>query len=85
MHPCLPAAGGCAAGFDGRSKTPEYPRLARTEQRESDASGATRNVVPQQETLAIGAVNWHMIDASATPDQSLYSARVSLLVVPGER
>jgi hypothetical protein len=33
----------------------------------------------QQETLAIGAVNWHMIDASETPDQSLRSARVAFL------
>ena len=35
------------------------------------------NVDLKQETLAIGAVNWHMIDASGTPDQSLRSARVS--------
>ena len=37
------------------------------------------NVDLKQETLAIGAVNWHMIDASGTPDQSLRSARVSFL------
>ena len=59
-------------------------RLARIEQRKGDASDATRNVALQQETFAIGAVNWHMIDASGTPDQSLHSARVSLLAVPGE-
>ena len=59
-------------------------RLARIEQRKGDASDATRNVALQQETFAIGAVNWHMIDASGTPDQSLRSARVSLLAVPGE-
>jgi len=46
---------------------------------------ATRNVALEQETFAIGAVNWRMIDASGTPDQSLRSARVSLLAVPGER
>ena len=50
-----------------------------------DASDATRNVALKQETFAIGAVNWHMIDASGTPDQSLRSARASLLAVPGER
>jgi len=32
-----------------------------------------------QETFAIGAVDWHMVDASGTPDQSLCSARVLLL------
>ena len=59
-------------------------RLARIEQRKGDASDATRDVALKQETFAIGAVNWHMIDASGTPDQSLRSARVSLLAVPGE-
>jgi hypothetical protein len=29
-----------------------------------------------QETLAIGAVDWHMVDASGTPDQSLFNVRV---------
>jgi len=60
-------------------------RLARIEQRKGDASDATRNVVLKQETFATGAINWHMIDASGTPDQSLRSARVSLFGVPGER
>jgi uncharacterized protein len=59
-------------------------RLARIERRKGDASDATREVALKQETFAIGAVNWHMIDASGTPDQSLRSARVSLLAVPGE-
>jgi aminoglycoside phosphotransferase family enzyme/predicted kinase len=60
-------------------------RLARIERREADASDATRNVALKQETFAIGAVNWHMIDASGTPDQSLRSARTLLLAVPDER
>jgi aminoglycoside phosphotransferase family enzyme/predicted kinase len=59
-------------------------RLARIEGRKGDASDATRDVALKQETFAIGTVNWHMIDASGTPDQSLRSARVSLLAVPGE-
>ena len=54
-------------------------RLARIEQRKNDASDATRDVVLMQETFAIGAVDWHMVDASGTPDQSLRSARVLLL------
>ncbi|KRQ97524.1 AAA family ATPase [Bradyrhizobium valentinum] len=60
-------------------------RLARIGQRKGDASDATQNVALKQETFAIGAVNWHMIDASGTPDQSLRNARVSLLAVPGEQ
>ena len=32
-----------------------------------------------QETFAIGAVNWHIIDASGTPEQTLRSASASLL------
>ena len=59
--------------------------LARIEQRKSDASDATRDVGLMQETLAIGAVDWHMVDAWGTPDQSLRSARVLLLEpAPGE-
>jgi predicted kinase len=54
-------------------------RLARIEQRKGDASDATRDVALTQETFAIGAVNWHMIDASGTPDQSQRSASASLL------
>jgi uncharacterized protein len=60
-------------------------RLARIERRKGDASDATRDVALKQETFAIGAVNWHMIDATGTPDQSLRNARASLLAVPGER
>ncbi|MBR1277823.1 bifunctional aminoglycoside phosphotransferase/ATP-binding protein [Bradyrhizobium sp. AUGA SZCCT0283] len=54
-------------------------RLARIEQRRGDASDATRDVALKQETFAIGAVDWHMIDASGTPEQSLRSACASLL------
>ena len=54
-------------------------RLARIEQRTGDASDATREVALMQETLAIGAVDWHMVDASGTPDQSLSDARAVLL------
>jgi predicted kinase len=60
-------------------------RLARIEQRRDDASDATRNVALKQETFTIGAVDWHIIDASGTPDQSLRSARSSLFAVPDER
>lgn len=54
-------------------------RLARIGQRKGDASDATREVALMQEHMAIGAVDWHMVDASGTPDQSLSNARILLL------
>jgi predicted kinase len=75
----------CGVRFVGLFLTADLAtRLARIEGRKGDASDATRDVALKQETFAIGAVDWHMIDASGTPDQSLHSARVSLLAVPGE-
>jgi predicted kinase len=72
--------------FVGLFLTADLPtRLTRIEQRKGDASDATRNVALEQETFAIGAVKWHMIDASGTPDQSLRNARVSLLAAPGKQ
>jgi len=69
-------------GFRGLFLTADLAtRLARIEGRRDDASDATRNVVLKQEAAAIGAVNWHMIDASGTPEQTLAGARVFL---PGE-
>jgi aminoglycoside phosphotransferase family enzyme/predicted kinase len=60
-------------------------RLGRAGRRTSDASDATRDVVLKQETFAIGAVDWHMVDASGTPDQSLRNACASVLApAPGE-
>jgi len=67
----------CGVRFVGLFLTADLAtRLGRIEQRKGDASDATRNVALKQETFAIGAVDWHMIDASGTPDQSLRSARV---------
>ncbi len=59
-------------------------RLARIEQRKDDASDATRSVALKQETFALGAVQWHMIDASGTPEQSLRNARAVLPLAPDE-
>jgi aminoglycoside phosphotransferase family enzyme/predicted kinase len=70
----------CGVRFVGLFLTADLAtRLARIEQRKGDASDATRNVALQQETFAIGAVNWYMVDASGTPDQSLGSACAALL------
>ncbi|QHO79244.1 DNA-binding protein [Bradyrhizobium sp. CCBAU 051011] len=52
-------------------------RLARIEQRRDDASDATRHIALKQDTT--GAVNWHIIDASGTPDQSLRNACAALV------
>jgi len=73
-------------GFLGLFLTADLAtRLARIEQRKDDASDATRNVVLKQEAAAIGTVNWHIIDASGTPEQTLRNARVFLPALFGER
>jgi len=46
-------------------------RLSRIERREHDASDATRDVALQQEGAALGVVNWHRVDASGTPEDTL--------------
>ena len=47
-------------------------RLARIAQRKRDASDATREVALKQEASAIGAMDWHVIDTSGTPDDTLH-------------
>ncbi|WOH47509.1 bifunctional aminoglycoside phosphotransferase/ATP-binding protein [Bradyrhizobium sp. sBnM-33] len=76
----------CGIRFAGLFLTADLAtRLARIEQRRGDASDATRNVALKQETFALGAIDWHIIDASGTPDRSLRSARTFLFAVPNER
>jgi hypothetical protein len=73
-------------GFVGLFLTADLAtRLARIERRKDDASDATRSVALKQEAAALGVVDWHMIDASGTPDQSLRNARVFLPAASGER
>lgn len=70
--------------FDGLFLTADLAtRLRRIKQRSGDASDATADVAMTQETFAIGAVNWHIIDASGTPDQTLLSASASLFRAEG--
>ena len=57
-------------------------RLARVEQRKHDASDATRDVALRQEAAAIGAVDWHVVDASATSDDTLHRS-IAILSRPG--
>ena len=60
-------------------------RLSRIGRRKNDASDATKDVALKQETFATGAVEWHIIDASGTPEQSLRSARTVLVAAADER
>jgi aminoglycoside phosphotransferase family enzyme/predicted kinase len=53
-------------------------RLARIERRKGDASDATRDVALKQETFELGAVDWHLIDASGTPGDTLRQASAFL-------
>jgi uncharacterized protein len=46
-------------------------RLSRIKRREHDASDATADVARQQETVAIGRLDWHIVDASGTPGDTL--------------
>jgi uncharacterized protein len=53
-------------------------RLARIAHRQNDASDATRGVVLKQEAAAIGAMDWQIIDASGTPDDTLQRSKACL-------
>jgi predicted kinase len=53
-------------------------RLLRIERRQGDASDATRDVALMQEARAIGVMDWHTVDASGSPDDTLRRARCLL-------
>ena len=53
-------------------------RLARIAHRKSDASDATQDVALKQEATAIGAIDWHVIDASGSPDDTLQRSMACL-------
>jgi aminoglycoside phosphotransferase family enzyme/predicted kinase len=59
------------AEFTGLFLTAELAiRVARIERRQGDASDATREVAVMQETFATGHMDWQMVDASGTPDDT---------------
>ncbi|MEX0751806.1 MAG: AAA family ATPase [Xanthobacteraceae bacterium] len=53
-------------------------RLARVGTRGPDASDANARVVRQQENYALGTVDWTLVDASGTPEETLRRARAVL-------
>lgn len=69
-------ARGQNAGFVGLFLTADLAtRLARVAQRKHDASDATRDVALKQEASVIGAMDWHVVDASGTPDDTVRRSR----------
>jgi aminoglycoside phosphotransferase family enzyme/predicted kinase len=60
-------------------------RLARIERREHDASDATRDVALQQEAAPLGVMNWHRVDASGTPEDTLQRSLSALGHSSGRR
>jgi aminoglycoside phosphotransferase family enzyme/predicted kinase len=53
-------------------------RLARVGSRRGDASDADEKIVAQQQTYALGRVEWAEVDASGTPDDTLGRARAAI-------
>ena len=50
-------------------------RIARVGHRAGDASDADASVAEQQESYALGPMDWSVIDASGTPEQTLSRAK----------
>ncbi|MDB5500753.1 MAG: hypothetical protein JWR89_655, partial [Tardiphaga sp.] len=49
-------------------------RVSRIENRRNDASDATASVAVQQEAMSLGTMEWRMIDAGGTPEETLARA-----------
>lgn len=57
-------------------------RISRVGQRTGDASDATTELVKSQENYDVGPLDWHVIDASGTPEQTLQRC-IAKLGAPG--
>ena len=53
-------------------------RMDRVGHRIGDASDATADLVKNQEIYDLGALDWHVINASGTPEQTLQHSKVAL-------
>ena len=73
------AAATAGADFHGLFLAADLPtRLRRVGSRGPDASDADAAVARRQQEFAIGAVNWTVLDASGSPDDTLTKARAAL-------
>jgi predicted kinase len=75
------AAAARAAGADLRGfflSAPAAARIARVGGRTDDASDADATVAREQESYALGTIDWTMVDASGTPDETLARAEAAL-------
>ncbi|MGY3621089.1 bifunctional aminoglycoside phosphotransferase/ATP-binding protein [Bradyrhizobium sp. USDA 10063] len=67
-----PLAASCGVDFSGIFLVAGTSvRLARIGARRNDASDATQDVALFQDSIDIGAVDWAIVDASGTPDETL--------------
>jgi predicted kinase len=57
-------------------------RTRRIGSRVGDASDATSDLARQQEDYDIGSLDWTMVDASGTPDETLARSRAALATSP---
>jgi uncharacterized protein len=73
------AAGSCGIDLHGLFLTADLKtRLARIGSRSADASDADAKVARNQESYDVGAMNWRIVDASGSPDDTLARARTVL-------
>ncbi|MEH2512669.1 aminoglycoside phosphotransferase family enzyme/predicted kinase [Nitrobacteraceae bacterium AZCC 1564] len=69
----------CNVPFCGLFLTADVAtRMKRVDIRPPDASDATSEVVLKQESYDLGHIDWHLVDASATPEKTLARARAVL-------
>jgi uncharacterized protein len=75
------AAAAAHAEFRGLFLVADLPtRLNRVESRGPDASDADAGVVRRQAGFDIGLVTWAIVDASASPEQTLADARAAIAI-----
>ena len=69
----------CDVTFHGLFLTADLAtRVARVGARERDASDATADIARTQESYDLGAIDWTVVDASGTPDDTLAHAKASI-------